>query len=60
MEGLLLRISVFEYDIIKMYRNRGLQGATNLTETDVWQSGKGGGFFNKGGHGKNLFHVLLK
>lgn len=35
-----------------MYRNRGLQWAANLTETDVWQSGKGEGFSNKGGHGK--------
>lgn len=43
-----------------MYRNRGLQRATNLTETDVWQSGKEGELSNKGDHGKNLFHALLK
>lgn len=27
---------------------RGLQGATSLTETDIWQNGKGGKLSNKG------------
>lgn len=38
----MLRIFVLKYDIIKIYRNKGLQGTAKLTETEIWRNGMGG------------------